>query len=199
MPNRINELHYITSINNIPSIMRYGILSYEKASKLDHESVAMTEIQERRDGVRIPGGLNLHQYANLYFNARNPMMFKRHAQAESLCVLKVSKEVFKIPNVVLADQNASTDYVRFFSVDQIKEINLDWVYVDDWRHLGDPITFRKHRAIMCAEVLVPYKIPTDYIIGAYVVNLEAESKIFSYGFTLPTEVNPFIFFQGSRP
>lgn len=82
-------------IANISSVLVHGILSHEQAAKLDHQSVAMTDIQDRRDRVQVPGGLKLHQYANLYFHARNPMLFKRKAQAESLCVLRVSTTVLR--------------------------------------------------------------------------------------------------------
>lgn len=90
MPHRVTELHCIMPIANAHSVMTNGILSHEQAAKLAHRSVAMAEIQDRRDKVHVPGGLRLHQYANLYFHARNPMMFKRKDQAGSLCVLRVS-------------------------------------------------------------------------------------------------------------
>ena len=64
-------------MGNIASVMTHGILSYERASKLAHHSVAMQAIQDRRDQKYVPRGLRLQQYANLYFHARNPMMFKR--------------------------------------------------------------------------------------------------------------------------
>jgi hypothetical protein len=74
---------------NIPMVLKFGILSHEEAAKLPHDSVALSEIQERRDIKRVPGGLKLHQYANLYFSARNPMLFRRKNDAATLCVLRV--------------------------------------------------------------------------------------------------------------
>src|SRR4030067_1552830 len=133
MPQRVKELHCIMPIANTTSIMQHGILSHERAAKLKHYSVAMEEIQDRRDKVQVPGGMRLHHYANLYFHARNPMMFKRKDQADSLCFLRVSRDVLALERVVLADQNASSDYVRFLSPAQIRLINLDQVYADDWR------------------------------------------------------------------
>ena len=44
----------------------------------------MAEIQGRRDLVMVPNGRSLHEYANLYFDQRNPMMFKR--RNEDICV-----------------------------------------------------------------------------------------------------------------
>jgi hypothetical protein len=84
MDPRVTEFQCIMPIGNIPSVMAHGILSHERASKLAHASVAMDAIQEKRDKKHVPGGLKLHQYANLYFHARNPMLFKRKDQAADL-------------------------------------------------------------------------------------------------------------------
>ena len=50
----LEELHYITAISNVPSIMSLGILSHNQAKNLSHDSVAMEEIQNRRKNKRIP-------------------------------------------------------------------------------------------------------------------------------------------------
>ena len=65
----LEELHYITPLANLRSIIERGILSHQKAEKIVHRSVAMDEIQERRKKVVVPGGRPLHQYVNLYFHA----------------------------------------------------------------------------------------------------------------------------------
>lgn len=74
----LRALHYITPIENVPSILRHGILSHVRAARLTHRSVAMREMQDRRSKVVVPGaGRRLHEYANLYLCARKPMLFKR--------------------------------------------------------------------------------------------------------------------------
>ncbi len=73
----VTELYYITAIANVPSILKHGILSHKLAERLPHDSVAMPEIQERRSNKQIPGAGQLHDYANLYFDAHNPMLSKR--------------------------------------------------------------------------------------------------------------------------
>src|SRR5882672_10387431 len=102
MDDRVREFQCIMPLANVPSVLHRGILSHERASKIEHESTAMPEIQERRDRKRVPGGLNLHQYANLYFHARNPMLsVRRH---EDICVLRVSTAVLQIQGTVITDQ-----------------------------------------------------------------------------------------------
>ncbi len=192
MPKRISELHCIMPIENVGSVLEYGILCHEGAGKLKHSSVAMDEIQNKRDGVQIPGGLKLHQYANLYFDARNPMMYKRKHLAASICVLRVSDEVMRLDGVVLSDQNASSKYARFFSLAQIRQINFEWVYAEDWRHPEDEIMGWRHKSAKCAEVLVPHAVPVEYIQGVYVVNEEAKGLLKESG--LDITVNSHIFF-----
>jgi len=46
----------------------------------------MEDVQEKREQKHVPGGLKLHQYANLYFHARNPMLYKRKTEINNLCV-----------------------------------------------------------------------------------------------------------------
>lgn len=101
---RVTELHCIMPIGNVPSVMQNGILSHERASQLQHHSVAMQAMQDRRDLKTVPGGLRLHQYANLYFHARNPMLSVR--RNEDVCVLKDSTNVLNLPGAAITDQNA---------------------------------------------------------------------------------------------
>lgn len=115
MPQRVKELHSIMPIDNLGSVRTLGILCHDEAIKLPHADVSMQEIQDKRADKSVPNGLTLHQYANLYFCARNPMMFKRKAECHSLCVLRVSIDVFMQPNVVFTDQNAGKQICPFFS------------------------------------------------------------------------------------
>jgi hypothetical protein len=192
---KIEEFQSIMPIRNVPSVLEHGILSHERMAKLPHASVAMQEVQERRDQVRIPGGLMLHQYANLYFHARNPMMFKRKEEAGILTVLRISTEAWHIPGAVIADQNAATDWVRFLSIEQAVLLDLEAIYARDWRHPNDPIAYRRHRAKKCAEFLVPHCLPAHFITGAYVVNEQAELELAGLGFTLPIEIDADLFFH----
>ena len=75
--------------------MYRGILSHRFADKVPHESVAMQEVQDRRMNKIVPGtGKRLHDYANIYFCARNPMLYKRKDTHTELCVLRISTAVF---------------------------------------------------------------------------------------------------------
>lgn len=195
MDPRVTEFQCIMPMVNIPSVLKHGILSHERAAKQQHHSVAMAEVQERRDTKQVPGGLKLHQYANLYFHARNPMMYSRQQEAPQLCILKVSTEVLKLPGVVLADCNAASDYVRFLAPKQWELLDFDDIYAVDWRHPNDPYAYRRHRSLKCAEVLVPHCVKPGFIAGAYVMDKVATSKLTATGFDLAITVDSDMFFH----
>jgi hypothetical protein len=191
----LTELHYITPIANVPSILEKGILSHNRAKRVEHQSVAMNEIQDRRAKVTIPGGRRLHEYVNLYICARNPMMYKRQAQFKELCVLRISTDVIDLPGVVVTDGNASGDYVRFSAAPKgLAIVNRDWTFADDWRD-PDQIQYFRKKAAKCAEVLVPDKVEPAYITGAYVACQEAQAVLEGLAKGVAVEINSHLFFR----
>lgn len=194
MSRKITEFHCIMPLGNIPSVLKHGILSHQRAAKLTHDSVAMEEVQDRRDLTQVPGGLKLHQYANLYFHARNPMLYKRKDEAAELCVLQVSTEVRNLDGVVFADCNASSGYVRFRPPHRWSELNLEAIFARDWRHPDDPIAYLRHKSQKCAEILVPHCVEPQFITGAYVVNDAARARLQELGFLLSVTIEPDLFF-----
>jgi ssDNA thymidine ADP-ribosyltransferase, DarT len=192
----LEELHYITPITNVGSILRHGILSHRRARKLAHDSVAMAEIQERRKKVVVPGGQALHEYVNLYICARNPMLYSRSGQHDTLAVLRVSPGVLDLPGVVVADRNASSNYARFASgASGLAFVRRELVFAEYWTHPDDPIAEWEHKSIKCAEVLVPNRVAPDYIMGAYVSSTEAEGSLRAVAPAIRIELNPRLFFR----
>lgn len=194
MDPRLNEFHCIMPFSNIASVMPSGILSYERAAKLPHTSVAMQPVQDRRDQKQVPGGMRLHQYANLYFHARNPMLYKRLNEAHNLCVIRVSTQILQLQGTVVSDQNAASDYVRFYHPSQVDQLPLDDIYREDWTH-DDKITYWRRKSRKCAEALVPQSVSPQYFLGAYVINQAAAQNLQKLGFHLPISVNSPFFFQ----
>lgn len=193
MPHRVVELHNIMPIANIPSVLHYGVLAHDEAAKLPHLSVALPVIQQRRD-KHVPGGLKLHQYANLYFCARNPMLYLRKNEAGNLCVLRISRKVLNLPGVVLADRNAASDYVRFLkSPEGLRDLNYDLIFATYWNS-DDQFDYFRRKSIKCAEALVPTKVEPTYIEGAYVLNASAERALRATGFQYQITQNPGFFF-----
>jgi hypothetical protein len=167
----VTELHYITAIANVPSILQLGILSHTLAAQLAHNSVAMPEIQERRRKKQIPGARPLHDYANLYFDAHNPMLSKCRNRNNEICVLRINQNVLDLANVIITDRNAATDMVRFWAVAEgLARLDYQRLFAQYWTHPSDLYDQDNHKAEKCAEVLVPDRVEAQSIMGAYVAN-----------------------------
>ena len=191
----LSELHYITPIDNISSIQRWGILSHRRAQQIDHKSVAQPEIQERRAKVVVPVGRKLHEYANLYICARNPMMYKRKSQHADLCVLRVSPNVLDLEGVVITDGNASSDYARFAPAPSgLVIVDRALTFTDNWTH-HDPIEYYRRKFAKCAEVLVRDHVPTDFIIGTYVSCQMSLDRVSGLKLGIHATINSHMFFR----
>lgn len=192
----LDELHYITPIANAGSIQHHGILSHRRASRLQHDSVAMPEIQDRRKNVVVPGGRRLHEYVNLYICARNPMLYKRRGQHSVLAVLRISTDVLDLPGAVVTDGNASSDYTRFSEPRRgLERIDRSLVFAKYWTHPGDEIAEWRHKSAKCAEVLIPECVLPNYIVGAYVSTPQARDELSKAAPGIDVTLNASLFFQ----
>lgn len=185
------ELHYITAIDNLQSMAKYGVLSHERAAALPHKSVAMQSVQHRRDGKTVPGGLKLHQYANLYVNARNAMMYSR--RSEDICVLRVSAKVVDFQGVVITDRNAASLPLWLPSPAGLAQLDRDIIFAKSWDH-EDPRLKAEHKVRMCCEVLVPHAIHWGYVEGIYVRSATDKARVESLVPGVAVTINPRIFF-----
>ncbi|MBI4556713.1 MAG: DUF4433 domain-containing protein [Candidatus Hydrogenedentes bacterium] len=191
----IRELHYVTPIDNVTTILQLGILSHVQASPVDHLSIAMEQIQAKRANKRIPGARRLHEYVNLYFDAHNPMLSKVRAQNDTICVLRFHGGVLDLPGVIVADRNASSDYVVFRPVATgLDLLDSSRVFAQYWTHPDDPIDEMRHKSEKCAEVLVPDRVSPEFIIGAYVANPAALHRWQALGVHVTVEVRHGFFF-----
>lgn len=193
----LEELHYITPIANMQSICELGILSHTRMDQIEHASVAMAEIQNRRAKKIVPNARPLHEYANLYFHARNPMMYKRRHQHSKLCIVRVLPGVLDVPGVVVTDSNAAAEdqYVRFAPApDGLRIVDRDDTFAEWWT---SPNYFEKCRlrSRKCAEVLVPDQVEPEFLFGVYVSNQQALEEYTALGLDRPAIINPHLFFQ----
>ncbi len=184
----------IMPISNLESVLKKGILSYDRVKGMPHSSVAMSEIQSRRNNVIVPNGMKLHKYANVYFDARNPMMYKR--KDDDICVLKISSSILDLPNVVVADRNASSDYVRFDEPQRALDIlNFNLIYAEYWGCDEDYFEYAKRKSIKCAEILVPQYIAPEFIVAVAVRSERDKERVQNVGFDKRIYVDKHLFFE----
>lgn len=196
----IKGLFYITHIENIPSILRDGILSH---GQVEARHVPFTPIYDagivgNRKDKATPERASLWEYANLYFQPRNPMMYRviHEKSSKDLAVVGVKPSVLRLPHVMLADGNAASNPTRFFKVAEgLKMIEKQWaaIQAEYWNDLDG-----SKRRIM-AECLVPDRIPPDHIHTVFVADHEAKNRaeklIASTG--IPVVPEPNVFFKPS--
>ena len=174
----IRNLYYITHIDNLPSILENGILSHEKIEKERVQPVRIynKDIVSRRRGKNTPDQKSLWRYANLYFQARNPMMYRvvHEKGPKDLAVVGVTKEILQTPGVFITDGNAANAPTQFyFPGDGLKMLGQQWKIVQNewWNNLDG-----SKRKIM-AECLVPNNIDPAFINSVYVADEETQVSV----------------------
>jgi hypothetical protein len=197
---RIQELHYITDVANVASMLKRGILSNRLARRVarGHVSVADAEVQARRASKRVWVGRSsrpLHDYANLYVHARNAMLYilLRSKQGD-LTVLSVDSEVLDLDGVVVADRNAASFASLFLpAAEGIDTLDEAAVFAEWW------ISSHEAKQLRMAEVLVPDRVPPSLIKGAYVPDHAAAERLRGHlgGRSLAIRVNPWLFFRSA--
>jgi len=189
----LKELHYITPIENIPSVMRHGILSHRNVTQIQHSSFAKEGVQDLRARKRVPQGRLLHEYANLYFCARNPALYLAQKRHDNLCLLLISPDILDNDDVVVTDGNAASHMTRFLPPSGLERIDADIVFAEYWTD-HNPIIQAAKKRIQCAEVLVPDKVDPGFIIGIRVQREEDMRIIKSLGFPKDVILSPDSFF-----
>lgn len=177
--NHSRYIYNLVSIENVKNILKYGILSKnEMISKgLRSISIANDEVQSRRDLVKVPNGLYLHDYANLYMDFRNPMLSSLRHKNNDICIICIDPKILNIQGVVMSDMNAARSLVSFFDVKSgLKNIDFNKIFMDNWTS-DDSVIYDDNKGAKCAEVLVPHTITPDYILGFIVCSEEAKTKL----------------------
>lgn len=115
-PSDVKRLYYITHQDNLASIFRHGILSHNrvKAKGLKHQRIDNPDVNARRN-ITLPNGRNLHDYANLFFNCRNAMMYAKVLDpngpgVNNLCVVGIDRSIVtQVEGVLASDINAAVE------------------------------------------------------------------------------------------
>jgi hypothetical protein len=192
---RVTELHFITPVPNLGSIVTYGVLSHNLAARLPHTSVASEPVQDLRAQRRVPGGQPLHDYANLYFDARNPMMYKRKNGVVPLAVVRLHPAVLDLPGAVITDGNAASDNTSFSpSPSGLARLDEERVYAEWWDN-PDYWTKVELKRARCAELLVPDRVEPRFILGCYVDRWDRRPECIAQVPGLVVEVNAYVFFR----
>ncbi len=168
MADAITGLYYITHINNLASILKYGILSHAaiQARKIPYTPIYDEQIVQHRQGRITLENKNLWQYANFFFQPRNAMLYRvvREKSVNDIIIVKLKMSLLNEKyGVLLSDGNAAHSLSQITRYDKktVKEISKS-LHHEYWSDVDG--TKRK----MMAECLVPDSVAPEWIECIYV-------------------------------
>lgn len=197
---KIKYLYNITSIKNIENILELGILSKNTIynRNIQFDDVSNASVQNIRNHINVSHNIHLHDYANLYFNPRNAMLFNITHQLpkKELCILAIDKCVLDIPTTIVTNQNAAVHIGTRFMTPQeaVQTLNFNIIMGKSWDS-DNPVTKDHLKKQMMAEVLVLNSIPPHYIKGIIVPNESIKNKLITNGINLSIIIKPDYFFN----
>jgi len=197
----IKSLYYITHVDNLSSMLSQGILSHQLVEDrgIKYQAIYDAQIVSSRKLKTTPDKHSLWYFANVYFQARNPMLYRvvHEKDPKELAVLGVKPQVLQTRGAFITDGNAANDATDFYGYDDgIKAVSAIWKTINsDWWNSVDG----SKRKIM-AECLVPGTVPADFIHSVYVADHEVAErtrKVISQ-FDRPVIPEPAMFFQPAK-
>lgn len=153
-----------------------------------------------RQGRSVPDGRSLWSFANLYFNARNPMLYRvtREKSLDDIAVLGIRKDILTRDDIFITTGNAACQETEIIPIaDDGKKIQrIAKETSREWWSIADG----SKRTIM-TECLIPEEVSPHLITSIYVANPIAEGKvnelqpsIFRYGL-ISLICEPHLFFE----
>lgn len=175
----VKALYYITHIDNLASILKRGILSHDRIIEegITFKKVYDARIVSNRQFIYTSEGKNLWHYANLYFQPRNPMLYRvlnEKSSEDIIVILSVNPTILNRSDIFISTGNAAHSSSSIHSATEgrklISQIRAD-TDITAWQE-GDG----SKRKIM-AECLVPEKISPEMIETIYVEDHEVKKKV----------------------
>lgn len=115
----IRQLYYITHIDNLPSILEHGILSHSEIELrgIKYAQIYDEDIVRNRAGKQLPNGKPIWDYANVYFQPRNPMMYrvKIEKPINKIAILGIRKDVLARNDFYFTNGNVACAESEFYA------------------------------------------------------------------------------------
>ena len=198
---KIKSLYYITHINNLPSILERGILSYDRAKA---EIVCPTPIYDGNMVVgprnyKTPYGKSLWFYVNLYFQPRNAMMYGivHQTDLKNLVVVGIDKKVLEAQDVLITDGSAADNQTQFYPPAKgLKMLRKQWAIIqEEWWN-----NFDGSKRKMMAECLIPNSVKPGHIHSVYVADNKMRDAVQEIvgNCEITVRSKPDLFFQPNK-
>ncbi len=181
LPN-ILQLYYITHIDNVASMLKYGVLSHQEVDKRDLKYVPIYDksIVSGRRHKKTPDGKSLWEYANLYFKARNAMLYRVTLEkpVDQIAIITVDfNSVVHQPGVFISTGNAASNESEFIPTTPQKKIGVAFAKFQGALGFDYWSEFDGTKRMMMAECLVPERVPPDRITSIYTSAQSSGDKV----------------------
>jgi hypothetical protein len=156
----VKVLWHMTHYTNIPNILKYGLLNhYDSINRnLNNVDISNPEVQKWRDGREEIYNHRIHDYAPLYINPRNPMLYVRRRISSELCLIEVTLSVLAEHKFLVSDGNAASRNTVFYNkLNHLSSLPWEVINTNFWPD------FDEGKRKMCSEVLIYPNISPDYI------------------------------------
>lgn len=176
---KLTGLFYITHVSNVPSILERGILSHQRVEEdnIDYVRIYDANIVASRRETTTPDGNSLWHFTNLYFQPRNPMLYRvlHEVQPRDIAIISVRPEILDRLDIFISTGNAAHSQSDILPAGEgqraLPSILKDTLPVVYWKEEDG-----SKRKIM-AECLVPTTVSPDLIQTIYVATSAAKSQL----------------------
>ena len=188
----IKYFYHITHIDNLFKILEKGLLSHNIVNKynLNKCNISNSAIVLRRGNIYDPiFGKPVNDYAPLYINPKNPMLFVNENEQENIVILCFDRKLILKDKVLFTDGNAASNSTEFYkSILKLDRLRWDILKADFWSDFDDGKRCRM------AEVLVYKRIKPNYIRKIICYNKDTYFRIKNKINFIPIEVNKHYYF-----
>ena len=197
----IKSLYYITHVDNLPSILRHGILSRRLVQDrgVQFTSIYDAAIVSNRQTKTAPDGRSLWEFANVYFQPRNPMLYRvlHEKDIKELVILGVSAGVLSSPGAFITLGNAASAATEFVpSAEGRKRILEMWDTIDsDWWNAVDGSKRKIMAECLAPDAIAPCDIHTIFVASHEVADMVRKRHPSN---PFPVVPEPAMFFRPTR-
>lgn len=191
MSNKLKYAFRITHIDNIPIVVRNGLV--RPGSPLRDEnyvSIGDKQVINLR-GERQVKGYSLNDFIPFYLGPRSPMLYViqhgyngvQRVEPEKIvyCVIRLDDLVNDGIDCIFTDGHALSVLTSFYTKDELSQIDrivrYNDVYSSQWNSEED-IDLKRRKE---AELLIKSDLPVQYIRGYVVYNDNAKQKLIELG------------------
>ena len=170
----VKSIDHVTHIDNLFSIIKYGLYSHNNSYK--QVDLGDSYTGEQKTKIEPVYNRNIEQYVPLYFNPRNEMLFKnQNRYGDDIVILAFEPDILMGDNMVFTNGDSGSSETMYSN--QIVDLQqMDWrkVWSRGWlnRYDESAVNF-----CMKAEVLIYKKVEIEKLMTIYCSSNHIKQRI----------------------